>query len=303
MTAGCPLRAVTKRGHCYCCFTVYKTVIMKTLIAPTDFSPAATNAVNYAADMAIATDANLHLVHMYQLPIAITEVPLSLQSVDELREAAEERLITLQQNIERITSGKIQVTSEARLGFVVDELTEICKEKDPFAVILGTEGHSAIERMMFGNTTIAAIRNLTWPVLCIPKGAEYGTGIHKIGLATDLEKVEETIPFEIITSIVKTFDAELHILNVETHRSKEPVAEALEQTVTLGTAIRELNPQFHFIENEDVEDGIEEFSEKNNLDLVILVPRKHSLTERLFKKSSTKQLVRESHIPVMTVHE
>jgi nucleotide-binding universal stress UspA family protein len=276
---------------------------MKTLIAPTDFSPAATNAVNYAADMAVEIGADLHLVHMYQLPVAVTEVPLPLQSIDELRTAAEERLEGLRKGLEHVTSGRLKITTEARFGLVIDELDEVCKKLDPFAVVLGTTGHSAIERMLFGNTALAAINHLLWPVIAVPQGTEYGHGIRKIGLATDLEKVEETIPFEVITSFVKEFNAELHILNVETHRSKEPVAEALEQTVVLGTAIRELNPQFHFIENDDVEDGIEEFSEKNNIDLIIVAPRKHSFTERLFKKSSTKQLVRESHIPVMAVHE
>jgi nucleotide-binding universal stress UspA family protein len=77
----------------------------------------------------------------------------------------------------------------------------------------------------------------------------------------------------------------------------------VEQTVVLGTAIRELNPQFHFIDNDNVETGIEEFSEKNNLDLVIMIPKKHGFAEKLFGRSSTKQLVRESHIPVMCVHE
>lgn len=276
---------------------------MKTLIAPTDFSPASINAVNYAVDMALAIGATLHLVHMYQLPIAINEVPLPLQSIDEIQHGAEERLQKLKEDVQHITSGKVNITSEARFGLVIDELGEVCKTLDPFAVIMGTSDNSAIEKLLFGNTSIAAARHLTWPVLCIPKGTEYGKGINKIGLATDLEKVEETIPFEIISNFVKAFDAELHILNVETHKKEEPVAEALEQTVVLGTAIRELNPKFHFIENDDVEDGIEDFSEKNNLDLIIVIPKKHSFTEKLFRRSSAKQLVRESHIPVMCVHE
>jgi nucleotide-binding universal stress UspA family protein len=275
---------------------------MKTLVTPTDFSPASINAVNYAADMALAIGADIHLVHMYQLPLSVTETPLPLQSIDEIKDGAEQRLQTLREDLLHITSPKLNITSEARFGLVVDELEELCSALNPFAVIMGTTGNSAIERIVFGNTTIAAAKKLTCPVICVPKGTEYGKGIRKIGLATDLENVEETIPFEVISNFVKEFNAELHILNVETHRHEEPVAEALEQTVVLGTAIRELNPQFHFINNDDVEDGIEEFSEKNNLDLVIIVPRKHSFTDKLFSKSSTKQLIRESHIPVMCVH-
>src|SRR5690349_21671906 len=68
---------------------IYKYRIMKTLLVPTDFSPAATNATNYAADMALAMGADLYLLHVYQVPIAVTDVPLVLVSVDELKQEAE----------------------------------------------------------------------------------------------------------------------------------------------------------------------------------------------------------------------
>lgn len=286
-------------------FTYTKKKFMKTLLAPTDFSPASINAVNYAADMALATGADLYLFHVYQMPLAITETPLPLISVDELREGAENRLRELQRDMEHITSGKLNIRTEARFGLVVDEIEETCKTINPSAVIMGTTGHSAVERVLFGGTTLSAIKTLTWPVICVPKGTEYGTGIQKIGLATDLRDVEETIPFEHIASFVKEMNAELHVLHVETEfeESKGQPGEEMDQTATLGTAIRELDPKFHFIRNENVAEGIEEFAEMNNLNLVIVIPRKHNFTEKLFGKSSTKKIVRESHIPVMCVHE
>ena len=58
---------------------------MKTIIVPTDYSPAATNAVNYAADMALAIKADLLLVHVYQIPVAVGDMPLALVSVEEMQ--------------------------------------------------------------------------------------------------------------------------------------------------------------------------------------------------------------------------
>ena len=42
---------------------------MQTIIAPTDFSNISLNAVNYAADMAMALNANLLILHAIELPI------------------------------------------------------------------------------------------------------------------------------------------------------------------------------------------------------------------------------------------
>jgi nucleotide-binding universal stress UspA family protein len=273
---------------------------MKTLIVPTDFSPAATNATNYAADLALAIGAELYLLHVYQVPVNVTDVPLVLVSIDEMQESADKRIRRVRTDLEHITSGKITIRAEAILGDTIDELENACKKTEPFAVIMGTTGHSAIERTLFGSTALAAIRHLTWPVICIPKGKEYGAGIKKIGLACDLQDVEDSTPFTAIINFVKELNAEFHILNVE---QQHPRQDQAEQTALLGTAIHEMKPQFHFIDHKDIEDGINEFAEKNNLDLIIAIPKKHKLLDGLFKPSSTRQLVFESHIPVMCIHE
>jgi nucleotide-binding universal stress UspA family protein len=273
---------------------------MKTLIVPTDFSPTALNAANYAVDMALAIGGDLLLYHAYQVPVAVTDVPLVLVSVDDLKLAAEQKLEQIKSDLERISSHKLKINIEARLGNTLDELELVCKKIDPFAIIMGSTGHSAIERTLFGSTTLQAIRHLTWPVICVPKGKEYGLGIRKIGLACDLQQVEETTPFEVIVNFVQEMNAELHVLTVEKPGAKQDLAE---QTAILGTSVRQVNPRFHFIDHHDIEDGINEFAEKNNLDLIIAIPKKHKLLEGIFKPSSTKQLVFESHIPVMCIHE
>jgi len=275
---------------------------MKTIIVPTDFSPAALNATNYAADMALAIKASILLFHVYQLPLSVSDTPIVLLSVDELKEAAENKLVQLKKDLEHITSGVLEIQTEARLGSLADELEDCCKQTQPFAVVMGTRGHSAVERALFGSNTLKVIKHLGWPIICVPIGKEYGTGIKKIGLACDFREVKETTPVPIIRTFVKEFQAELHVLNVD-HDNQHFKADTPVQSVFLHTAFEELKPQYHYIEHQDIEDGINEFTEANNLDLVITIPKKHKLLEGLFKKSSTKQLVFESHVPVMCLHE
>lgn len=273
---------------------------MKTIIVPTDFSPAAINATNYAANLALATGSNLHLFNIYQIPVAIADVPLALLSVDDMQKAAEQKLRHLKRDLEHITSNQVNITIEARLGNVIDELADVCRTIDPFVVVMGSTGHSGIEKVLFGSTTLSAIKHLQWPVISVPKGKEYGNGIRKIGFACDLREVEETTPFSIITDFVKELHAEFHILNVE----EEPaITDMPDQTSVLGTATMSVNPKFHFIKPGDIEDGINDFAETNNLDLIIAIPKKHKLVNSLFNPSSTRQLVSQSHIPVMCVHE
>jgi nucleotide-binding universal stress UspA family protein len=274
---------------------------MKVIIAPTDFSASSTSATNYAAHMAVELGASLHLFHVYQVPVAVSDVPVVLVSVDQLKTNAEEQLLQLRTELELATHSEVKITFETVMGNTIDELEELCKKLKPFAVIMGSRGATGMERILFGSTTLTAIRHLTWPVIVVPPGTVYN-GIHKIGFACDFRKVIETTPTLYIKEFVQEFNAALHVMNVD-FQNKHFKAETPEESLLLHTLLSDLNPQYHFIEAEDIEDGINKFAKENNLDLVITIPKKHKLLEGLFKKSSTKQLVFQSHVPVVCVHE
>lgn len=275
---------------------------MKTIIIPTDFSPTATNAMHYGIDMAKAIHASVILLHVYQVPVSYTDTPIVLVSVEELRKEAEQKLEKLHKEVEHLTSGSIKIYTEARLGNIADEIENLCEKVKPFAVVMGSKGSTGIEKILFGSTTLTAIRHLTWPVICVPPGKAFGNGIKKIGFACDFRNIVEITPADAIKTFVKEFGAELHVLNVDYH-NKQFKPETPEQSALLHTMLEEVNPLYDFIEHKDIEDGLNEFAEKNNLDLLITIPKKHKLLDGLFKPSSTKQLVVQSHIPVMCIHE
>ena len=275
---------------------------MKTIIVPTDFSPIATNAMNFATDMAMGINASVLLLHVYQVPVSVSEVPVVLMSADDLKKSCDEKLEEAKQSLSHITSGKLKIYTESRLGDIVGELEGLCKHIQPFAVVMGTKGATGLERILFGSTALTAIRHLKWPVIVVPPGKEFGKGIKKIGFACDFKQVVETTPVQFIKQMVKEFNAELHVLNVD-FENKQFRPETPEQSLLLHTMLEDVNPNYHFINQIDIEDGLNEFAETNNLDLLIAIPKKHKLLESLFNKSSTKQLVVQSHIPVMCVHE
>lgn len=275
---------------------------MKTIIVPTDFSPTATNAMHYAIQMAKQISAHLLLVHIYQVPVSYTDAPIVLVSVEELRKSAEARMHNLKVEVEHLVHKEQKVFTETILGSVVDELENLCKKIKPFVVVMGTKGATGLERVLFGSNTLQAIRHLSWPVICVPPGKKYGDGIKKIGFACDYEKVVRSTPAPLIKSLVKTFGAELHVLNINPDGKKRS-EEMPEQSILLQTLLGDLKPEFHFIQYNDVEDGINDFAIRNELDLVITIPKKHSLVERIFRETSSKQLIQHSNVPIACIHE
>ena len=275
---------------------------MKVIVVPTDYSAVAVNAMNYAIEMAQAVNSNLMLVHVYQIPVSLSnDVYVPIIGPEELQKINDERIQELKREVEHISSGKLKVYAEARLGNVVDELEELCKSLKPLAVVMGTKGESAGERIFLGSNTLMAIRHLTSPVIVVPPGAIF-KGIKKIGLACDFKMVVESIPTELIRELVNTFHAELEVLNVD-YNSKHFKPDTPEQSLLLHTLLEDLKPKYFFINNPVVEDGISEFAENNNIDLLVVIPKKHKLLDSLFQKSHTRQLAFHSHIPIVSVHE
>jgi nucleotide-binding universal stress UspA family protein len=274
---------------------------MKLIIVPTDFSPLADNALKYAMDLATAMEGSLMLLNVYQLPISFSEVPMVTISVDELRKISEEILAKIKQQIERITEGKIKIYTESKLGDVAEEVDALCKILNPFAVVMGTRGVTGAGRFFLGSNSLSVIGKISTPVFIVPPGATFKP-IRKVGLATDLRNVVDTVSVSPIKSLVNMFHAEMHVLNVDFER-KHFTSYTPEEKLNLDTMLSGLNPTYDFIENMDVDEGINEFATKNNLDLIITLPKKHRFIESLFEKSFTRELIHHTSIPLMCIRK
>ncbi len=276
---------------------------MQTIVVPTDFSAVALNALHYAAEMAARLKTSITLFHVYQIPVSYSDsqAPLPVINVSDIEEVSRQRLNELKTEVEQKTDGSVSVQIESRLGVVDIELESICEELQPFAIIMGTRGASKVERLFLGSTTLSVLRKLTVPVVVVPPGAVY-EGIRKIGLACDFKAVADTIPAATIKAWVHAFGAELLVLNVDyDNRNFRP--DTPEQSVLLHKLLAEASPKYHFIESEKVEDGISRFAEQNKVDLIVTIPKKQRLLDRLFQRSHTSNLAVHSHIPIVSIYE
>jgi nucleotide-binding universal stress UspA family protein len=279
---------------------------MKTLLVPTDFSSVSVNALNYAVDMAQAINAGLVLLHVYNVPVSFTDVPVepvNTVTMEEVKRSSEERLEELKRNLVAVTSGKIEILTESRPGETVEELQQFCKSVDPMAIVMGSHGATGFERMIMGSTTLNAIRHLKCPVIVVPPGTTYH-GIRKIGLACDFDNVVQSTPVEYIKNIVREFGADLYVLNVQSEADAEGNwGEPIMDTAYLDAMLEDVKPSYIQLTGKDVVESINNFAEKNNLDLVMVIPKKHRFIDSLFHKSQSRELITHAHIPIVSIHE
>lgn len=271
---------------------------MKKILVTTDFSEVANNAVHYATDMALAIKADLLLLHVVQTPIGYSDMPIAVNLEDMMRTAEADMKNTENMTAEK-TIGKINIETQVSMGGFFSELEVVCGQIKPYVVIMGSQGKTEAEHLLFGAHATNAIKNLHWPIITVPPAASFSQ-IKKIGLASDLTKVVETTPIEEVKMLVNDFKAELHILN--TGRREVFDADIVFESGLMQEMTMALEPKFHFIDNENTDQGIIDFAEKNQIDLLIVLPKRHNFLESIFHKSHSKQLVLHSHVPVMALH-
>ncbi len=275
---------------------------MKTLIVPTDFSPAARNAAAYAAEMARNIHASITLLHVCALPMTYGDVPAPPVNTADLLKEAEGKLDEWREDLHREAGEGLKIYLKAEVGTVLKEISNLCNVLKPYAVVMGSHGASAVERIIFGSNTIEVMRHLSWPLIVVPPGSKY-KDIRKIGFACDFRQVVEAAPVEEIRMLVTELNAELHVLYINKQKDQEYGPEIIEESGMLQEMLGDLNPRYHFIEHDDIGEGLSAYADKHDLDMLVIVPRRHSLPERIFRKSASKQLVLHTHVPLMAVHE
>ncbi len=95
--------------------------------------------------------------------------------------------------------------------------------------------------------------------------------------------------------MVTELKAQLHIVHVETKDEEALSAHSLLEMFS------PLQTTYHAIKSSDVTEGIANYLSESSTDLLMLLPHKHKLFERLFAKGHTAEIVEEVSLPVVCI--
>jgi nucleotide-binding universal stress UspA family protein len=269
---------------------------MRHLIATTDFSEVANNAVRYACHLAQDLDAQVTLLHSFIIPVTFSDTPMPIIPVDESRAVAEERMAAFASSLQQEFAG-LSIRTKVMYGDIVDCLGELSEESAPLLVVMGNSGDET--PLWMGSNLMNALKNLKLSVMGVPAGVSYSP-VKNICLASDLKHVEQDIPVDRIRELRTVTGGTLHLLHINTG-GKSTAADESGRSM-LMKRLSPPEPTFHEVVNTDIEAGISEFVAANGMDWLVLIPHKYSLLEKIFHKSQTKAVARVSPVPVIAMH-
>jgi nucleotide-binding universal stress UspA family protein len=273
---------------------------MKKIIAPVDFSSTSENAAIFAGNLAAFYGADLWLYHAYEFNIPGSGIGYPFISPGEMQEAAEHELNEHKAKILSTLRVKININIKADDSPLTEGLAALCKEINADLVVMGLSGKNALTRLVVGSNTIRTIQQLSYPVLVVPSKATFAP-VRRIGFACDYQKIIQTTPLEPIKKIINDFKAQLYVLNI-VYKDGRPEGKNTE-SLYITQALNEFNPIYETIMSDDIISGINWFSEEQKLDWMVLIPRKHNLTEKIFSRSTTKRLIYQTHMPILCLQD
>jgi nucleotide-binding universal stress UspA family protein len=274
---------------------------IKRILVPTDFSSTANNALIYALHLAQEVEAQLLILHAYRIPSAAVTAAYPVGyyeavSMDELKEEADEQME--QQKRDFLYAPPVSYTCLTQLGPAVDIIAQTARDNDIDLIVMGTQRADGAKTWL-GSVTTDTVRNSHYPVLAVPVEARFerpGTLL----LATSLSQLPPLSKLSILKTIAREFNSTIDVLCVHPDAS-EPTRDQLEEQAALDDYLLGIPHQFHFASSENVNEGIQQYLDQCQAELLVMIPQHHSFLDSLLRSSHTKQMVFHTRKPLLAI--
>lgn len=275
-----------------------KSIIMKKILVPTDYSDCASQALDVAKEIAIKSGAALMLIHLEEVVPEVVHKLNQTITEDNPHHVGHARL-QLQSLVDSLEKEGIN----AKGVFVPNEGREAIEYYiEPYGIdfmVMGSHGASGIKELFIGSNTQKVIRHSPVPVLVVKQAVKKFNPKKILFASTFREDVSK--PLKAVAEFAKLWNAELELvfLNMLSHLIEEN--EAKEMMINQMDPIPEIGYSLNISETNDEEWGISKFARMINADVIAVVFDTHTGFNRLFNSGVAEKLINHESIPVLVM--
>lgn len=249
--------------------------------------------MNYALDLAAEEEAKIILLHVF------SERKLKNMNGADIK-SAEEKLMSLHTQI--VESKKLGCERILLQGEAEKEILGMVEERKPDLAVIGMRGAGKGLQRIIGRTARLIIEKANCPVMAIPENAAFKE-IKTITYATDYHE-SDIAALKTLTDMANPFDAKIELLHIsdknKTQDSGIAELENFKEKVVEKTGYK--NFLYKLLPGKNIQDELEEYSQKNSTDLLVMSTHHRSIIDKLFGKSITRHVSFHSSIPLLVFH-
>lgn len=276
---------------------------MKNILIPTDFSENAWNAIDYALQFLKDEKCTFYIVNTYTPTFyrpdywvggpVVSGIPD--KGVDISLSGLENTLKRMQDNY---VNSNHTFTTLSAFNTLYDEIREICEDKKIDLVVMGTQGASGMQEILFGSNTVHVLQKASVPVLAIPAGFPYTPSKH-ILFPTDFEIDYTKANLDALLWLSKLGCSNINIMHVSAPGGLTPAQQ--NKKAHLESMMTGSIHTMHDWPDQELIGAINKFQEKTPVDLLVMVKNKHSFWERLFIEPIIKKIGFHCNVPFLVL--
>jgi nucleotide-binding universal stress UspA family protein len=283
---------------------------MKTLLTIIKEPEKSKDIIKYVLNLARDLDLNIHLLHTQNPEHYPIGGPGSLGTAnvhiqENLESLTKEAKKTLTKHVNDITSGikgDVHIEISAEIGsakFIADQL--ISEKK---ANMIALEGFENDNFWAPDASNIDIIRHVKCPVWIIPHNINYHP-YNEIIYATDYREADISTMKKLL-ALIRRFAPVITALHIT---DDIDFSEKVKKTGFLEIAKK--NTDYNKINfkvlsdksDDDIASTIDNYALRINANLIVVLKENKNFLDRIFKGSSTKKIIRHTHLPVLVYHE
>lgn len=278
---------------------------MKKILVPTDFSPNATRAIDYAVQIAKLNKGTIWLVNSCEhLDTLSLEAGLPKAEYNKvMADKAYAELELIQKSI--IDTELIEVKNQLYSGPIVDTIVVAAEELQAELVIMGNLGITGLRERIFGTNTAAVISNSKIPVLAIPLEYDWSMPRKFLLAINNFNEVSDII--HPVFDLAGVFRAEVKVV-VFTDEDNAEATDFLQDEKGIQEAEEKLKVKYpnliisaEHLSGRDFENSINNYIAENNIDLLAMTTHKRSFIGNLFNRSITRKMSYHAKVPLLSI--
>ena len=276
----------------------FKLLIMKRILVPTDFSKCSEEALKVATQIARKNNSEIILLHILELPHQTSDIMGGGKSIPEIMFYKNKAISNLEKLMDADFLKGINVSEAIEFKKVAEGVIDAAKKNNIDLIVMGSYGTSGFDELMVGSNAEKIVRHSNIPVLVVKKGtAEFNA--RNFVFASDFSK-ETKKPFRKMIEFAKTFDSNLFLVMICTPNSFKTThnAEKIMRNFIANFDVE--NYSSHIYNDTNIENGIVNFAESVDADLIGICTHGRTGLAHFFNGSIGEDIVNHAVKPVIT---
>lgn len=276
---------------------------MKQILVASDFSNSASNAMVYALSLAKILQMEIAVIHAIHPTEGINNSTYNAIFIEDYyakkRSALKEWAETFKQNDDY---KDVQVKTICDVGFLRKVITKYVEYNSVSFLVMGVTGATGIKGIVGSNASMA-VTKMRIPTLIVPLESTLPS-VPVVTLATDYKTTRLSVrDVKALNQILKaTKPKKLEILHISEKDMDPKSIKNGEKKLKEQLPSVEIN--FNYVEDDGkTSNGIIDFIEQNETDILCLVKRNHNIIYRLFASSTVNEVLNKSIKAILILHE